>query len=157
MKCSLVFLCLYCHPPFFLSPLICVCVCVCVREKALSLMTQKLWRHAVSADGRYDEKKRRQEETNCLQTARAVLTERFSGLSEQIGKVTNCDSVVMSHSLNYTRLYLTSHLSLKKEKKNVMPFDFCKGCTRGSHKRGSLSCLSQLPCIYAAGRQRGCQ
>lgn len=75
------------------------------RERALSLMTQKLWRHAVTADGGYDQKKKGQEETNCLQTAWVVLTERFSSLSERMRKVTNCDSVVLFQSMNYIHLF----------------------------------------------------
>lgn len=52
------------------------------------------------------------------------MTERNPDLSEQMGKVTNCDNVVMSHSLNYTLLYLTSHFHVNELvfKKNVVPF-----------------------------------
>lgn len=94
----------FCSSPLSSSPYVCVWV--------LSLMTQRLWRHAVTADGRYLKKKKKK------RTGRDEITyerqgplperERISGSSELIGKVTNCDRVVISHSLNSTLLYLTS-------------------------------------------------
>lgn len=53
---------LFCSPPFFPSTLSCLFpVYVCVRERVLSLMTQKLWHHAVTADGRYQKKEKKKE------------------------------------------------------------------------------------------------
>lgn len=54
-------------------------------------------------------KEEEQEGRNRLQTAWAILTKSNPCLSEQMGKVTNCDNVVMSHPVNFTLLYLTSH------------------------------------------------
>lgn len=140
-------------PSFSLVYPLCVCAYVCVRVRE-SVVSDDSEAVASCRHCRWQIwTKKGREERNRLQTAWAILTERLSGLSEQIGKVTNCDSVVMSHSLNYTLLYLTFHFHFNELvfKKNVMPFYSCKGCTRGSHKLLRLSCLSQLLCIYAAG------
>lgn len=60
----------FCSSPLSSSPFVCVWV--------LSLMTQRLWRHAVTADGRYLKKKKKKDRKgwNHLRTTRATPRER---------------------------------------------------------------------------------
>lgn len=87
--------------------------------------------------------------------SQAISTERNPGLSEQIGKVTKCDNLVMSHSLRYTLFYLTSRSHVSevafKKKKKSCPFISVKVALTRSHKQERLSCLSHSRRIYAAG------
>lgn len=118
------------------------------------MMTQKLWRHAVTTDGRY-EKKEEQEGRNRLQTAWAISTKSNPRLSEQMGKVTTCDNVVMSHPVNFTLPYLMSHSHVNSLvfKKMSCPFILVKVAEEAATSKKSLSCLSHPLCVYAAGAQ----
>lgn len=128
MKCSLFFsvspVLPLSSPSFSLVYPLCVCAYVCVRVRE-SVVSDDSEAVASCRHCRWQIwTKKGREERNRLQTAWAILTERLSGLSEQIGKVTNCDSVVMSHSLNYTLLYLTFHFHFNELvfKKMSCPF-----------------------------------
>lgn len=66
-----------------------------------------------------------------------------------MGKVTNCDNVVMSHSLNYTLLYLTSHFHDNELvfKKNVMPFYSVKVALEAATSKGD-GAVYRIRCVF---------